>query len=96
VIVVGSLQTGIGKGGLRILPGPRYQVSTLDLNGAAWTQVSHVQYQAYAADFMRESALFDAFPACLLIANASYTLSLRLELVRMTSDEQPSAHRRRN
>jgi hypothetical protein len=88
VIVVGSLHAGIAKGGLRILPGSRYQVSTLDLNNAAWTQVSHVQYQAYTADFMRESALFVALPAVLLIANASYTLSLRRELVRMARHEQ--------
>lgn len=84
VIVVGSFQAGIGKGGLRILPGPRYWVSTVDLNNAAWTEVSHVQYQAYAADFMRLSALFVALPAVVVIANASYTLSLRRELVRMT------------
>jgi hypothetical protein len=88
VIMVGSLHAGsIGKGGLRILPGPRYEVWTLDLNAAAWTQVSHVQYQAYAADFMRGSALFITWPAVLLIANASYTLSLRRELLRITRHE---------
>lgn len=86
-LVVGSLQAGMGKGGLRVLPGPRYQVSTLDLNHAAWTQVSHAQYQAYAADFMRESAVFVAVAAFLLIVNASYTLSLRRELVRMTTHQ---------
>jgi len=91
VIVVGSLHAGIGKGGLRILPGPRYQVSTLDLNEAAWTQVPHVQYQAYAADFMRESAMFLALPAFLLIANASYTMSLRRELVRITRERAPAS-----
>jgi hypothetical protein len=49
-VVAGSATAGAGKGELRVLPGPVYEVSTSNLNNAAWTAVSRPEYQMYAAD----------------------------------------------
>ena len=52
---------GAAKGAVRILPGPRYQVSTLDINQAAWTTVPLSQFHLWQACFVREDGLFMVF-----------------------------------
>ena len=60
-VIVGSFAIGGAKGSLRVLPGPRYQVSTLGLNDAEWTTVTATQYRVWEARFLREDAGFTLF-----------------------------------
>jgi hypothetical protein len=60
-IVIGGFIVGAAKGGARVLPGPRYQVSTLDLNQANWTTVPPGQFQLWQARYIREDGLFMFF-----------------------------------
>jgi hypothetical protein len=60
-VVAGGFTIGAAKGDTRVLPGPRYEVSTLDLNNADWTAVSRSQYEAWQARFVREDGLFTFF-----------------------------------
>ena len=62
---------GVAKGAVRILPGPRYQVSTIDLNQAAWTTVPLRQFHLWQASFVREDGplmVFGLFAATGFIA----------------------------
>jgi len=59
--IVGGFLVGGAKGSVRVLAGPRYQVSTLDLNLGDWTTVSPVEYQTWEARFVREDAVFTMF-----------------------------------
>jgi hypothetical protein len=52
---------GAAKGSAQVLPGPRYEVSTLDGNQGPWTAVSAVEYQAWQARYVREDGLFVLF-----------------------------------
>jgi hypothetical protein len=88
-VVAGSLRAGAYKSGLRVLPGPRYEVSTIALNNFAWTQVSHATYQAYAADYLRLDCVLTPV-LFLLIANIGYAVFLRRELLRRGPAGQPS------
>jgi hypothetical protein len=81
VVVAGSIKVGAGKADLRILPGPRYEVSTFDLHNYAWTQVPRATYQAYAAGVMRLDCGVMPF-VFVLIAILAYGLYLRCELLR--------------
>jgi hypothetical protein len=60
VVAVG-FALGTAKGSGQILPGPRYEISTSELNGGAWTAVSADQYAAWQARFVRLDALFTLF-----------------------------------
>ena len=53
-VVAGGFVLGAAKGAVRILPGPRYQVSTIDLNQSAWTTVPLRQFHLWQASFVRE------------------------------------------
>jgi hypothetical protein len=53
-VVAGGFVLGAAKGAVRILPGPRYQVSTIDINQAAWTTVPLSQFHLWQASFVRE------------------------------------------
>ena len=53
-VVAGGFVLGAAKGSARILPGPRYQVSTIDLNQSAWTTVPLRQFHLWQASFVRE------------------------------------------
>jgi hypothetical protein len=53
-VVAGGFVLGAAKGAVRILPGPRYQVSTLDPNPSAWTTVPLSQFHLWQASFVRE------------------------------------------
>lgn len=60
-VVAGGSAVGAAKGEARVLPGPRYQVSTIDLNQAKWTSVSADQYDLWQARFVREDGMFTLF-----------------------------------
>jgi hypothetical protein len=53
-VVAGGFVLGAAKGAVRILPGPRYQVSTIDINQRAWTTVPLSQFHLWQASFVRE------------------------------------------
>jgi hypothetical protein len=61
VVVVGGSVVGAAKGHARLLPGPRYEISTVDLNDGEWTPVSAGQYALWQARFVREDGLFTLF-----------------------------------
>jgi hypothetical protein len=52
---------GAAKGSVRILPGPRYQVSVIDNSQAGWTTVPLSQFRLWQASFVREDGLFMFF-----------------------------------
>jgi hypothetical protein len=82
-VVGGGFVIGAAKGSVRILPGPRYQVSTLDLNQSAWTTVPLGQFRYWQACFVREDGPFMFFglaAATVLIA----LLHLRREAIQAT------------
>jgi hypothetical protein len=60
-VIAGGYAVGAGKGDARVLPGPQYEVSTLDLNRAQWTPVSRRQYTVWQARFVRGDSLFTVF-----------------------------------
>jgi hypothetical protein len=60
-VVAGGFVLGAAKGAVRILPGPRYQVSTIDINQAAWTTVPMSQFHLWQASFVREDGFFMVF-----------------------------------
>jgi len=60
-VVAGGFVLGAAKGAVRILPGPRYQVSTLDINHSAWTTVPLSQFHLWQASFVREDGFFMVF-----------------------------------
>ena len=53
-VVAGGFVLGAAKGSARVLPGPRYQVSTIDPNPSAWTTVPLGQFHLWQASFVRE------------------------------------------
>ena len=70
-VVAGGFVLGAAKGSARILPGPRYQVSTIDLNQSAWTTVPLRQFHLWQASFVREAGplmVFGLFAAAGFIA----------------------------
>lgn len=60
-VIAGGAAVGMAKGAARVLPGPRYEVSTLDLNNAAWTPVSAAQFNVWQARYVREDGMFMVF-----------------------------------
>ena len=80
VIFVG-LVLGAAKGSVRILPGPRYQVSVIDNSQTGWTTVPLSQFRYWQASFVREDGFFMFFG--LLVATAFIALlHLRREATR--------------
>jgi hypothetical protein len=60
-VIFGGFVVGAAKGAVRILPGPRYQVSTIDVNQSAWTTVPLNQFHLWQACFVREDGPFMFF-----------------------------------
>jgi hypothetical protein len=60
-VIAGGFVLGAAKGSVRILPGPRYQVSTLDINQSAWTTVPLSQFRFWQACFVRQDGFFMLF-----------------------------------
>jgi hypothetical protein len=72
-VIIGSYVVGTGKGSSRILAGPRYQISSLDLNNARWTTVPASQYRLWQAEFVRGDSPFTLF-GCMLLLFTGYLL----------------------
>jgi hypothetical protein len=60
-VIAGGFALGAAKGAVRVLPGPRHQVSTLGINQAAWTTVPLSQFYLWQARFVREDGLIMFF-----------------------------------
>ena len=60
-VIVGGFVVGAAKGNARVLPGSRYEVSTLNLNNAKWTPVSASQYAVWQARYVREDGFLTLF-----------------------------------
>ena len=48
---------GAAKGAVRVLPGPRYQVSVIGNSQTGWTTVPLSQFRLWQASFVREDGL---------------------------------------
>ena len=80
-VIVGGFMVGAAKGSVRILPGPRYQVSVIDNSQTGWTTVPLSQFRLWQASFVREDGFFMFFG--LLAAYAFIALlDLRREATR--------------
>ena len=80
-VILGGLMVGAAKGSVRILPGPRYQVSVIDNSQTGWTTVPLSQFRLWQASFVREDGFFMFFG--LLAAYAFIALlDLRREATR--------------
>jgi hypothetical protein len=53
-VIVGGFMVGSAKGAVRVLPGPRYQVSVITNSQAPWTTVPLSQFRLWQASFVRE------------------------------------------
>jgi hypothetical protein len=71
-VIVGGLMVGTAKGAVRILPGPRYQVSVMVNSQTGWTTVPLSQFRLWQASFVREDGFFMFFG--LLVATAFIAL----------------------
>ena len=71
-VIVGGFMVGAAKGSVRILPGPRYQVSVIVNSPTGWTTVPLSQFRYWQASFVREDGLFMFFG--LLVATAFIAL----------------------
>ena len=56
-VIVGGFVVGAAKGAVRILPGPRYQVSVIGNSQTGWTTVPLSQFRLWQASFVREDGL---------------------------------------
>ncbi|WP_152645944.1 hypothetical protein [Streptacidiphilus albus] len=84
-VVIGGIAMGIAKGSTQVLPGPRYEISTLDLNQAAWTPISASQYNHWQARFVREDGFFTLFGLVLTAGSCGL-----LQLHRTAMQTQPT------
>jgi hypothetical protein len=60
-VIAGGFVLGAAKGAVRILPGPRYQVSVTGNSQAPWTTVPLSQFRLWQASFVREDGFFMLF-----------------------------------
>jgi hypothetical protein len=81
VVIAGGFVLGAAKGAVRVLPGPRYQVSVIGNSQTGWTTVPLSQFRFWQASFVREDGFFMFFG--LLAATAFIALlHLRREATR--------------
>jgi hypothetical protein len=76
-VITGSYLIGAGKGSGRVLAGPRYQISSLDLNNARWTTVPAGQYRLWQAEFVRGDSFFMLFGTLLVLFTGYLLLAHR-------------------
>ena len=57
-VIVGGFMVGSAKGAVRVLPGPRYQVSVIGNSPTGWTTVPLSQFRLWQASFVREDGPF--------------------------------------
>jgi hypothetical protein len=80
-VILGGFELGVAKGAVRVLPGPRYQVSVIGNSQTGWTTVPLSQFRYWQASFVREDGFFVFFG--LLAATAFIALlHLRREATR--------------
>ena len=60
-VIVGGYMVGAAKGAVRVLPGPRYQVSVMVNSPTGWTTVPLSQFRLWQASFVREDGAFMFF-----------------------------------
>lgn len=60
-LIVTGLALGAAQGSGHVLTGPRYEISTSNLNDGAWTTVSADQYAYWQARFVRLDSSFTLF-----------------------------------
>jgi hypothetical protein len=80
-VIAGGFVLGAAKGAVRVLPGPRYQVSVIGNSQTGWITVPLSQFRLWQASFVREDGFFMFFglvAATLFIA----LLQLRREATR--------------
>lgn len=85
-VIAGGFAVGAAKGAVRVLPGPRYLVSTLDINNAAWTAVPAAQFNLWEARFVREDGFFTLF-GLILVWGCLYLLWLHRSYGRSDNDD---------
>ena len=80
-VILGGFERGVAKGAVRVLPGPRYQVSVIGNSQTGWTTVPLSQFRYWQASFVREDGFFMFFG--LLVATCFIALlDLRREATR--------------
>ncbi len=82
-VIAGGFVRGAAKGAVRVLPGPRYQVSVIVNSQTGWTTVPLSQFRFWQASFVREDGFFMFFG---LLAAACFLalLDLRREAARVS------------
>jgi len=80
-VIVGGFVVGAAKGAVRVLPGPRYQVSVIGNSQTGWTTVPLSQFRPWQASFVREDGLFMFF-GLLVTMSFIALLDLRREATR--------------
>jgi hypothetical protein len=71
-VIVGGFMVGSAKGAVRVLPGPRYQVSVIGNSQTGWSTVPLSQFRLWQASFVREDGPFMFWG--LLVATAFISL----------------------
>ena len=71
-VIAGGFAVGAAKGSARVLPGPRYEVSTLDLSQAQWTHVTAAQHHMWQARYVREDGALSGFGLMLAWASLGF------------------------
>jgi len=80
-VIFGGFALGVAKGAVRVLPGPRYQVSVIVNSQTGWTTVPLSQFRLWQASFVREDGFFMFF--ALLVGTCFIALlDLRREATR--------------
>lgn len=90
-VMIGPAFAGTAKGEARILPGPRYEVSTSGLNDSEWTTVSAREYRARQARFIRMDGFI--FPVFGIVFSVCELMLLRMHRT-VSRTESPQRDRR--
>jgi hypothetical protein len=88
-VIAGGVVIGADKGSARIMPGPRHEVSILDLNDARWTHITPAEYRVLQARFVREDGLFTAFGLILAGVSLSFLRLRRTAAARVSQGLPP-------
>ena len=80
-VIFGGFVVGAAKGAVRVLPGPRYQVSVIVNSPTGWTTVPLSQFRLWQASFVRQDGLLMFF-ALLVAMSFIALLDLRREATR--------------
>lgn len=82
-VIAGGSAVGSTKGDARVLPGPRYQVSVMEINQGAWTTVPLAQFHLWQARFVRGGAGFMAFGLA-LSAGCLYLIQMHRKAIHVS------------